>query len=88
MEFDEEDPRYQVRILAMRLDTLGKEKERLESELKGERTERLELDGRVSAMEKSFQRGFGMLVIIPVLGTIAGLISAYGKVVFAPWLTK
>jgi hypothetical protein len=88
MEFDEDDPRYQVRILAMRLDTLGKEKEHIEVELREERAERKKLDERVSAMEKSFQRGFGMLVIIPVLGTVAGLISAYGKVIFAPWLTK
>jgi hypothetical protein len=39
-------------------------------------------------MEKSFQRGFGMLVIIPIIGTIVGILFAYGKVIFAPWLGK
>lgn len=87
-EFDEDDPRYQVRILAIRVATLGKEKEEIEGDLREERSKREKLEERVAAMEKTFQRGFGMLVIIPVLGTLVGLVFAYGKVIFAPWLTK
>lgn len=87
-EFDENDPRYQVRILALRVDNLGKEKEEIESDLREERSERKKLEDRVSNMERSFQRGFGMLIVIPVLGTLVGLVFAYGKVIFAPWLIK
>jgi hypothetical protein len=36
-------------------------------------------------MEASFQRGVGMLMLLPILGTAIGLIIAYGKFIFAPW---
>ena len=67
MEFDESDARYQVRILAIRVDVLTKEKIALEHELKDERDERKKLDERVARMEKSFQRGAGALIVLPIL---------------------
>lgn len=88
MEYDADDPRFLCRILGMRVDALTKEKEDIEKELTDERSERKKLEDRVGKMEKSFQRGAGMLIILPVLGTIIGVLFAWGKVIFAPWLTK
>lgn len=86
-EFDESDPSFQVRILALRVDVLTKEKEEIEEELREERKERKLLEDRVGAMERSFQRGAGALIVLPVIGTIVGVLFAYGKTIFAPWLT-
>ena len=86
MEFDESDPRFQVRILSIRVDNLGKEKEALEKELEEEKEARSDLEKRVAAMERSFQRGAGALIIMPIVGTIVGLLLAYGRVIFAPWM--
>lgn len=79
MEFDDDDPRFQVKILAMRIDNLTREKEKLEQNAS-------DLTKRVADMERSFQRGGGILIVLPIFGTIIGLILAYGKVIFAPWL--
>ncbi len=86
MEFDEDDPRFQVRILGMRVDRLTQEKEDIEEELREERTERKKLDERVASMERTFQRGAGIAIALPILGTALGFILAYGKVIFAPWM--
>ena len=85
MEWDEDDPRFQVRILGMRVDALTKEKEAIEEMLREERIERKAIDLRVASMEKTFQRGAGMMIIIPVLGAIFGTLVAYGKFIFGPW---
>lgn len=87
-EFDENDPAFQVRMLALRVDALTKEKEEIEGELREERSERKKLDDRVATMEKSFQRGAGALIVLPVIGTLVGLVFAYGKVIFRPWLSE
>lgn len=86
MEFDEDDPRYQVRILGLRIDTLTGEKEDIERELREEREERKKLDERVASMERTFQRGAGIAIALPILGTILGFLMAYGKTIFAPWM--
>lgn len=88
MEFDENDPRFQNKILGIRVDALTKEKEQIERELEEERGERLALAKRVATMERTFQRGAGAMIVIPILGSIVGLLFAYGKVIFAPWLAK
>ncbi len=87
-EFNEQDARYQVKLLAFRVDNLGKEKEALERELEEERRLRSMLEERVAAMEKTFQRGAGALIVLPVIGTVIGILFAWGKVIFAPWLVK
>lgn len=85
MQFDEDDPRYQVRILGLRIDALTKEKEELEKELKDEKEERRSLDKRVASMERTFQRGAGIAIALPILGTVVGFLLAYGKLIFSPW---
>lgn len=85
-EFNEDDPAFQVRILSLRVDTLTREKEEIEGDLNAERLERKLLDDRVAVIERSFQRGAGALIVLPIMGTLVGLLFAYGKVIFAPWL--
>lgn len=88
-EFDEGDLRYQLKILGFRVEALTKEKEELERALEKERDLRVAhekiVDDRVAVMEKSFQRGAGMMMLLPIMGTIVGMLIAYGKTIFAPW---
>lgn len=70
---------FQVRLLAQRVEALTREKEEIE-----ENARNLKKD--VVAMQKTFQRGAGMMIALPILGTLIGLALAYGKVIFAPWL--
>lgn len=83
--FDETDPRFQVRILSMRVDALTQEKEDIERDLNEERSERKKLDERVASMERTFQRGAGVMLVLPIVGAAIGIILAYGKIIFAPW---
>lgn len=85
-EFDEDDPRYQVRILGFRVTALGREKEALEKNLIKEQEAREKLAERVAAMERSFQRGAGVALAIPILGAMLGIVLAYGKTIFSPWM--
>lgn len=88
-DFNPNNPYTQLALLAQRVDALCKEKEELEMELARERKERSEheakLELRLAKIENSFQRGAGILMILPILGTIVGLVLAYGKTIFAPW---
>ena len=67
----------------MRVDNLSKEKEALERELEKERDDCARLERRVLAMERSFQRAAGILIVLPILGTVVGIFLAYGKAIFA-----
>lgn len=80
--FDERNPSYQVRILDMKVEALSKQKDELEKDVNEERIERRALDVRVAKMEKSFQRGAGMMVMLPIIGTIIGIVVAYAKFFF------
>lgn len=84
-EFDPNNPYTALALLAERVGNLGKEKEAIEQDLRDERKDRAKLEERVAAMERSFQRGAGILMVIPVLGTVIGILIAYGKTIFAPW---
>jgi transposase len=77
-EFDENDPAFLIRILSLRVDALTKEKEELEAKER-------ELEKRMAKMENSFQRGAGILMVLPIVGTLVGLLFAYGRVIFKPW---
>jgi hypothetical protein len=79
-EFDENNPYYQIRLLAQRVDQLTKEKEEAEENIRG-------MEKRIATMERSFQRGAGALIVLPIAGTIVGVLLAYGKLIFAPWIT-
>lgn len=87
--FNPNDPAVQILLLAQRVENLGREKEELERDLERERAERenheKDMDKRIAKMERSFQRGAGIIMILPVLGTAMGILIAYGKVIFAPW---
>jgi F0F1-type ATP synthase assembly protein I len=84
-EFNPNNPYTALALLGMRVDNLGKEKEALERDLRDERKDRADLEERVAAMERAFQRGAGILMVIPVLGTLIGILLTYGKTIFAPW---
>lgn len=79
--FDANDPAVQVLLLAQRIDTLAREKEVDEEKIK-------ELERRVDDMDRLINKGWGMAIIIPALGAIAGILMAYGKTIFAPWLRQ
>ncbi len=66
------DPAVQIKILAYRVTVLTREKENLEV--------------RVAKMEKSFNMGAGILLIVPFVGSLIGIMLAFGKSIFAPWL--
>lgn len=74
------DPAVQLFMLGERVTALTKEKEELEGHLES-------LNIRVAKMEKSFNMGAGVLMILPILGGIVGTLLAYGKVIFRPWTT-
>jgi len=80
-EFDENNPYYQIRLLAQRVETLTKEKEEAEENIRN-------MEKRIAAMERSFQRGAGALIVLPIIGTFVGVLFAYGKIIFAPWMSK
>jgi hypothetical protein len=68
---DTSEPRVQIKMLAYRVAVLTREKEALET--------------RVAKMERSFNMGAGVLLVLPILGSIMGLLIAFGKGLLAPW---
>lgn len=68
---DMSDPKVQIKMLAYRVAVLTREKEAIEN--------------RVAKMERSFNMGAGILLILPILGSILGMMIAIGKGLFAPW---
>jgi hypothetical protein len=66
------DPESRIKFLAYRLAVITREKE--------------ELEVRVSKIEKSFNMGAGILLILPVLGSIVGMMFAFGKTILKPWM--
>ena len=87
-EFNPNNPYTALALLGERVNNLGKEKEALERDLEKEREDRSSLEKRVAAMERSFQRGAGVLMVIPILGTVITLLIVYGGKIFAPWTGK
>jgi hypothetical protein len=66
------DPDSKIKFLALRVAVLTREKE--------------ELEVRISKIEKSFNMGAGILLILPILGSIIGMMFAFGKTLFKPWM--
>lgn len=66
------DPESKIKFLAYRVSVLGREKE--------------ELEVRIAKIEKSFNMGAGILLILPLLGSIVGVVFAFGKQIFKPWM--
>jgi hypothetical protein len=44
-----------------------------------------DLEARIAKMEKSYQRGAGILIGLSALGGSAGLLAANWKTIFKPW---
>lgn len=76
-----EDPAVQVYVLATRVETLTKEKEALEKTCAA-------LSERLARIEKSFDRGAGILLVLPILGGIMGWVISYWKVITRPWTNQ
>lgn len=76
-----EDPEVQVYVLATRVEALTKEKEKLEKLT-------TELATRVAKMEKTFNMGAGVLLMIPFIGAAIGIAVNWGKHIFKPWTSQ
>lgn len=87
-EFNPNNPYTAIALLGERVNNLGKEKEAIERDLKEERGERAELEKRVAIMERSFQRGAGIMMAVPIVGTLIGILLTYGKTIFRPWTSN
>lgn len=66
------DAESRIKFLAYRVAVLTREKE--------------EIEQRVSKIEKSFNMGAGILLVLPVLGSVVGMVFAFGKSIFKPWM--
>jgi hypothetical protein len=77
-----------IEVLAFRVDTLTKEKEDVERDLREERAERLKLEQRVARMEGYVQSGKGFMLSITVIGAALGFAATYWKSIFGPWIGK
>lgn len=66
------DPESRIRFLAYRVSVLAREKE--------------EIEERVSKIEKSFNMGAGILLVLPLIGSVFGMVFAFGKQIFKPWM--
>lgn len=66
------NPDDRVKLLAARVAILTREKE--------------ELEERVDKIEKSFNMGAGILLVVPILASLIGMLLAFGKQIFKPWL--
>lgn len=88
-DFNPNNPYTAIALLGERVNNLGKEKEQLESKLEREcalrEAHEKDVEERIAKMEKSFQRGAGIIMVLPILGTVIGILLAYGKAIFAPW---
>lgn len=78
-QFNEDDPAFQVRILALRIDALTKEKEQIESRLNKD-------EERLETIERSLGKGAGIMIGLATVGTVGGVLMAWGKTIFAPWI--
>ena len=48
-------------------------------------TDKRDLILRLSKLEITYQRVFGIILIFPVLGAILGFVATYWSVLFKPW---
>jgi len=62
-----------LKFLSYRVSVLCKEKE--------------ELEARVARLEKLVTMGAGILVVLPIVGSAMGILLAFGKQIFRPWMS-
>lgn len=77
-EFEEQNALFQVRLLAQRVETLGREKEEIEVSLGAH-------DTRLRKIENIISVGWGMLIVFGVLGAVLGFLFSNHKIIFKPW---
>lgn len=68
------DPADRMKVLSYRVAVLVREKE--------------ELELRVAKMERAFNMGAGILLVLPIAGSVIGMILAFGSKIFKPWLSQ
>ena len=71
-----------VYLLAERIKNLTNEMRQLEEVLERDRRE---LITRLTKLEVTYQRVFGIILVFPVVGAIFGFIATYWAVLFKPW---
>ena len=71
-----------VYLLAERIKNLTNEVRQLESVLDRDKKD---LMTRLSKLEVTYQRVFGILLVFPILGAVLGFIATYWTVLFKPW---
>ena len=86
-------------VLAFRVETLTKEKEEVERDLREERAERIrqveaaaearrKLEELIATMEGYVQSGKGFMLSITIIGEALGFAATYWKSIFGPWRGK
>jgi hypothetical protein len=78
---DPNTPAAQLFILSERVKAITVEKEKLEADYRT-------LNDRVLKMESTFNKGAGMLLLLPFLGTATMLVITWGGKLFGPWIGK
>jgi len=85
---DEPRPQYsmsmdsRVYLLAERIKNLTNEVKQLKTMLA---SDKLDLITRLSKLEVTYQRVFGIILVFPILGAVLGFIATYWAVLFRPW---
>lgn len=82
MEFDENDPRFQIHILSNRIDQMQIDHDRERAE---DKKKIADLEKDMEGMKRVYQRGLGFGSAIIGLGVVIGFLFNYGKLIFAPW---
>lgn len=77
--FEPKTAEDQIFILATRVSVLTREKESLERRM-------LALENKVTIMRRALDRGTGVLMVLPILGALIGVLLAYGRAIFRPWV--
>lgn len=77
--FDPQNPAVQILLLSARVDALTKENSAYLNKC-------MDLDKRVGELEGALKKGAGILIGLTTVGTALGILLAYGKTIFAPWL--
>lgn len=71
-----------VILLAERIKNLTKELQQIKTILE---QNKIDLDKRLTKLEVTYQRVFGIILIFPFLGVVLGFIATYWTILFKPW---
>jgi len=71
-----------VYLLAERIKNLRNDVKQLKDILSADKIDMIK---RLSKLEITYQRVFGIVLVFPILGAILGFIATYWSVLFKPW---